>query len=38
MSLKGVDGSIYVPKNAHQNKIDKIKLYGAGVKYYGNDW
>ena len=24
MSLKGVDGSIYVPKNAHQNKIDKI--------------
>ena len=25
MSLKGVDGSIYVPKNAHQNKIDKIK-------------
>ena len=26
MSLKGVDGSIYVPKNAHQNKIDKIKL------------
>ena len=37
MSLKGVDGSIYVPKNAHQNKIDKIKLYGADVKYYGND-
>jgi len=37
MSLMNVNGSIVVPKNAQTNKIDKIKLYGADIEFFGQD-
>ena len=37
MSLMNVKGSIIVPKNSQTNKIDKIKLYGADIEFFGQD-
>ncbi len=36
-SKLGIKGTIYLPENASRAKAEPILLYGANLKYYGDD-
>jgi threonine dehydratase len=37
LDLLGINGKIFLPKNAVPSKIEAIKSYNADIEFYGND-